>query len=333
MRRGRGFSYHQPDGSRVTDPATLERIRGIVIPPAWTDVRISDTADSHLQAVGRDARGRLQYRYHPYWTEFRDRVKFDRLPAFASSLPAIRRRIDADLASPGITRERVLATVVELLQTTLIRVGNDEYARDNGAYGLTTFRNKHARVNGTEIAFVFTGKSGLQHEIHAQDRRIARVLRQCQEIPGQRLFQYLYDEGKPVAIQSHDVNDYLRGAGGAEFTAKDFRTWVATVSAAGALGRLDPPDSEREEQAMVREVVAAVADDLGNTPAVARASYIHPEVLTSFGTGQLAEAWSSTPPRKALLTVDERRTQALLSPRARRRATRSTTDQRQRRAG
>jgi DNA topoisomerase-1 len=317
----------------VSDSATLERIRGIVIPPAWTDVRISDTADSHLQAVGRDARGRLQYRYHSHWTEFRDRVKFDRLPAFASSLPAIRRRIDADLASPGITRERVLATVAELLQTTLIRVGNDEYARDNGAYGLTTFRNKHARVNGTEIAFVFTGKSGLQHEIHAQDRRIARVLRQCQEIPGQRLFQYVDDEGNPVAIHSHDVNDYLRGAAGADFTAKDFRTWVATVSAAGALGRLDPPDSEREEQATVREVVAAVAEDLGNTPAVARASYIHPEVLASFGSGQLAEAWSITPPRKALLTVDERRTQALLSPRARRRATRSTTDQRQRRAG
>ena len=318
VKRGRGFSYHRPDGSQVKDPATLERIRGIVIPPAWTDVRISDTPESHLQAAGRDARGRLQYRYHPHWTEFRDRVKFDRLPAFAAALPAIRRRIDADLGSPGVSREKVLATVVELLQTTLIRVGNEEYARDNGAYGLTTFRNKHARVNGSEIAFVFTGKSGLQHEVHAEDRRIARVLRQCQEIPGQRLFQYRDDDGHAVAVHSHDVNDYLRDAGDADVTAKDFRTWVATVSAAGTLGRLDPPDTEREQQAVVREVVTAVAADLGNTPTVARGSYIHPKVITSFGTGELAEAWSDTPPRKARLTVDERRTRVLLATRKRR---------------
>jgi DNA topoisomerase-1 len=320
VRRGRGFSYHRPDGSRVSDDATLERIRAIVIPPAWTDVRISDTADSHLQAVGRDARGRLQYRYHPHWTEFRNRVKFDRLPAFAAALPAIRRRVDADLAGPGVSREKVLATVVELLQTTLIRVGNDEYARENGAYGLTTFRNRHSRVNGGDIAFVFTGKSGLQHEVHAQDRRIATVLRRCQEIPGQRLFQYLDPDGTPVAVHSHDVNDYLRDAGDADVTAKDFRTWVATVSAAAGLGRLEPPDSEREEQSLIREVVESVAQDLGNTPAVARASYIHPQVIESFGTGELARAWADTPPRQARLTADERRTRGLLATRSRRRS-------------
>jgi DNA topoisomerase-1 len=318
VRRGRGFSYHHADGSRVDDDSTLERIRGIVIPPAWNDVRVSELANSHLQAVGRDARGRLQYRYHADWTTFRDRVKFDRLPLFASTLPAVRRRVDADLARKGVPREKVLATVVQLLQTTLIRVGNDEYARDNGAYGLTTLRNKHARVSGAEITFVFTGKSGLQHEVHAQDRRIARVLRECQEIPGQRLFQYLDDDGAPAAVHSHDVNDYLREAADAEVTAKDFRTWVATVSAAAALGRLDPPEEEREQQAVVKEVVGAVAQDLGNTPAVCRASYIHPKVLTAFASGELHDVWSTTPPRRTHLSVDERRTRALLTARRRR---------------
>jgi DNA topoisomerase I len=318
VRRGRGFSYHHADGSRVDDAETLERIRGIVIPPAWTDVRISDLSNSHVQAVGRDGRGRLQYRYHPDWTGFRDRVKFDRLPLFASTLPAVRRRVDADLALPGIPREKVLATVVQLLQTTLIRVGNDEYARDNGAYGLTTFRNKHARVSGAEITFVFTGKSGLRHEVHAQDRRVARVLRRCQEIPGQRLFQYLDDDGAPAAVHSHDVNDYLRDAAEADITAKDFRTWVATVSAGAALGPLEPPAKERDQQSVVAEVVCTVSQDLGNTPTVCRTSYIHPKVLTAFGTGELHEVWSTTPPRRARLSADERRTRALLATRRRR---------------
>jgi DNA topoisomerase I len=318
VRRGRGFSYHHADGSRVDDDATLERIRGIVIPPAWNDVRVSELANSHLQAVGRDARGRLQYRYHADWTTFRDRVKFDRLPLFASTLPAVRRRVDGDLARKGVPREKVLATVVQLLQTTLIRVGNDEYARDNGAYGLTTLRNRHAHVSGAEITFVFTGKSGLQHEVHDQDRRVARVLRECQEIPGQRLFQYLDDDGAPAAVHSHDVNDYLREAADAEVTAKDFRTWVATVSAAAALGPLDPPGEEREQQAVVKEVVGAVAQDLGNTPAVCRASYIHPKVLTAFASGELRDVWSTTPPRRAHLSVAERRTRALLTARRKR---------------
>jgi DNA topoisomerase-1 len=317
VRRGKGFSYHDDAGGRVTDDDTLERIRGIVIPPAWTDVRISADASTHLQAVGRDARGRLQYKYHPEWTEFRDRVKFDRLPAFANALPAVRKRIDADLKLPGIPRDKVLATITQLLETTLIRVGNEEYARENGAYGLTTLRNKHAKVHGGEVTFVFTGKSGIEHEVHAHDRRIARVLRECQEIPGQRLFQYLDDDGAPARIDSHDVNDYLRDAAGTEITAKDFRTWVATVATASALAALDPPTSEKEERAVVKEVITEVAHDLGNTPTVCRASYVHPRVLETYATGVLQDTWSTTPPRRARLSLDERKTRALLTRRAR----------------
>jgi DNA topoisomerase-1 len=318
VRRGRGFSYHDDDDdTRVTDAETLERIRGIAVPPAWTDVRISNDRDSHLQAVGRDQRGRLQYKYHPDWTAFRDRVKFDHLPAFANVLPAVRKQIDTDLALVGIPRDKVLATVAELLQTTLIRVGNEEYARDNGAYGLTTLRNRHARVSGAEIAFVFTGKSGIEHEVRAHDRRLAKVLRECQEIPGQRLFQYLDDDGSPSPVHSQDVNDYLRHAAGTDITAKDFRTWVATVATASALGHLDPPTSEREEREAVKTVIDEVAADLGNTPTVCRASYVHPRVLEAFPTGALRDAWSMTPPRRARLTLDERRTRALLGRRPR----------------
>jgi DNA topoisomerase I len=314
VRRGKGFSYHDQHGSRL-DEAALDRIRGLAIPPAWTGVIISADADSHLQAVGRDQRGRLQYRYHPGWTAFRDRLKFDHLPLFANALPAVRRRVDSDLRSEGVPREKVLAAVVELLQTTLIRVGNDEYARDNGAYGLTTLRNRHARVHDAEIVFVFAGKSGIHHEVHAHDRRVARVLRECQEIPGQRLFQYLDDDGAPASLHSHDVNDYLRQAADVDITAKDFRTWVATVGTATALGPLDPPSSPREEKAMVKEAIEAVSCDLGNTPAVCRASYVHPKVLDAFGSGALHEVWSSTPPRRARLTLAERRTVAVLKRR------------------
>ncbi len=217
-------------------------------------------------------------------------------------------------------RDKVLATVVELLQTTLIRVGNEEYARENGAYGLTTFRNRHAKVSGSEIAFVFTGKSGITHEVRAHDRRVAKVLRECQEIRGQRLFQYLDDDGVPTPVHSHDVNDYLREIADADITAKDFRTWVATVATASALGPLDPPSSETEERAMVKAVIEEVAADLGNTPTVCRASYVHPRVLEAFPTGALRDAWSTTPPRKARLTLEERRTHALLGRRARKRA-------------
>ena len=333
IRRGRGFSYRDAGGDRITDRAAVERIHALVIPPAWTDVRISDSPHSHLQAVGRDQRGRLQYRYHPDWTAFRDRVKFDRLPTFANALPAVRKRIDTDLKLPGVPREKVLATVAELLQTTLIRVGNDEYARENGAYGLTTFRNRHAKVSGADIAFVFTGKSGVEHEVHAHDRRIARVLRECQEIPGQRLFQYLDEDGRPTPVHSHDVNDYLRDAADTDITAKDFRTWVATVATAAALGPLEPPDSEPERKAIVKEAIEQVATDLGNTPTVCRTSYIHPKVLDSFASGQLGATWASTPPRRARLTLDERRTHSLLGSRSRRASASSASAAALRRAG
>jgi len=267
VRRGRGFSYHTDTGTRIADAALIERIRALAVPPAWTDVRISDVADSHLQAVGRDARGRTQYRYHPEWRAFRDRVK-------------------------------VVATVVELLQTTLIRVGDEKYARENGAYGLTTFRNKHAKISGAEMQFVFNGKSGLRHEIRARDARVAKVLRRCQEIPGQRLFQYVGDDGEIQPIYSHDVNNYLREAARADVTAKDFRTWVATVSAAAQLASIEAPASAVEARKFAGEVVAAVAKELGNTPAVCRTSYIHPTVLTGFGSGELHEDWASPPRRR-----------------------------------
>jgi DNA topoisomerase-1 len=314
-RRGRGFSYHTDGGRRIEDSKQIERIRALAIPPAWTDVRISELPDSHLQAVGRDARGRTQYRYHPEWRAFRDRVKFDRLLVFGESLPAIRARINHDLSQPGIPRDKVVATIVELLQTTLIRVGNEKYARENGAYGLTTFRNKHAKVSGNEIRFVFNGKSGLHHEISARDARVAKVLRTCQEIPGQRLFQYLDDDGAIERVYSHDVNDYLREAAAAEVTAKDFRTWVATVSAAAGLASLEPPSSATEARTLANEVIAAVAEELGNTAAVCRASYIHPKVLSDFGSGDLHEDWVSAPRRRAGLTIEERRTLVVLGGR------------------
>ena len=319
VRRGRGFSYHTVSGKRIEDAPRIERIRALAIPPAWIDVRISDLADSHLQAVGRDARGRTQYRYHPEWRAFRDRVKFDRLLVFGESLPAVRARIEHDLSQPGVPRDKVVATVVELLQTTLIRVGNERYARENGAYGLTTFRNKHAKVSGAEMHFVFNGKSGLHHEVRARDARVAEVLRRCQEIPGQRLFQYVGDQGEIEPVYSHDVNDYLREAADADITAKDFRTWVATVSAAAQLASIEAPASAVEERRLANEVVAAVAKELGNTPAVCRASYIDPKVLTGFGSGELQEDWALPPRRRAGLTPDERHTLVVLGSRGRQR--------------
>ena len=318
VRRGRGFSYHDAAGARIDDPQTLNRIRALAIPPAWTDVRISDRADSHLQAIGRDARGRMQYRYHSEWRTFRDRVKFDRLAVFGETLPAVRAQIARDLAQTGVPRDKVIATIVALLQTTLIRVGNEEYAKTNGAYGLTTFRNRHARISGSEMRFVFVGKSGLHHDVHVRDARVARVLRRCQEIPGQRLFQYLDPDNGIQPVYSNDVNDYLRDAAGVDITAKDFRTWVATVSAAAALGTLDPPSSDTESKAVVNEVIRDVALELGNTPAVCRASYIHPKVLTDFASGALRDEWSVAAPRRAGLTLEERHTLLVIDPSQRR---------------
>jgi DNA topoisomerase-1 len=281
-RAGRGFSYTGPDGRRITDRPTLERIRSLVIPPAWTEVWISLEPDGHLQVVGRDARGRKQYRYHPHWRTFRDEHKYGRLAAFGAALPDLRARVDQDLSRRHLPREKVLATVVRLLDWTLIRVGNEEYARTNESFGLTTLRDDHVDVEGASVHFSFRGKSGKEHRVDIRDRRLANVIRRSQDLPGQHLFQYEDPDGVPRAIGSQDVNDYLREISGENFTAKDFRTWGGTVVAARRLREAGPFESAREANRNVVEAVRAVARHLGNTPAVARRSYIHPAVIDAY---------------------------------------------------
>jgi DNA topoisomerase-1 len=289
-RVGRAFGYFTADGARVTDAAVLERIRALAIPPAYTDVWICDDPRGHLQATGRDARGRKQYRYHPRWRQLRDRGKFDRVREFGSRLPALRRRIARDLKLPGLPRDKVLAIVASLLAETLVRVGNHEYARDNDSFGLTTLRNRHVRFPRGGAIFEFRGKSGKQHRVELGDARLARLLRRCQQLPGQRLFQYLGDDDQPHPIGSGDVNDYLRSACGEDFSAKDFRTWGGTLAAIAALVRTPPPPdaSERALAGAQAAAVREVAEQLGNTPAVCRGSYIHPAVFEAWRDGRLA---------------------------------------------
>ncbi len=288
VRRGKGFRYTGPDGRPIRDDATLARIRSLAIPPAWTDVWICPLDHGHLQATGRDARGRKQYRYHPRWRATRDETKYDRMIAFGRALPAVRARVDADLARPGLPRAKVLATVVRLLEATLARVGNDEYAKENNSYGLTTLKNHHARVTGETVHFAFRGKSGVRHEIDVRDRRLARVVRRCRDLPGQELFQYLDEGGERRSIDSADVNDYLREVSGQEFTAKDFRTWAGTVLAARALQEFEAFDSRARAKKNVVAAVESVAKRLGNTPAVCRKCYVHPAVLDAYLDGSLA---------------------------------------------
>jgi DNA topoisomerase I len=289
-RSGRGFSYRRPGGDLVRDPAVLARIRALAIPPAWTEVWICPDAAGHLQATGRDAKGRKQYRYHALWRTGRDDAKFERLIDFARALPRIRERCDADLAKPGMPREKVLAAVVRLLETTLIRVGNDEYARVNRSFGLTTLKNRHATVTGTKVRFRFRGKSGREHEVGIRDRRLATVVRRCQDLPGQELFQYVGDDGEPHDVASEDVNDYLREISGIDITAKDFRTWAGTVLAYRALRALAPGTDERSSRKNVVEAVRFTSDRLGNTPAVARKSYVHPAILEAYMDGSIGGA-------------------------------------------
>jgi DNA topoisomerase-1 len=289
-RAGRGFSYRHPSGGRVSDTATLARIRALAIPPAWTDVWICPEPNGHVQATGRDARGRKQHRYHARWQTGRDEAKFERVLAFAEVLPRIRERCDVDLGRPGLPPEKVIGAVVRLLELTLIRVGNDEYARLNRSFGLTTLKDRHARVTGSRIRFRFRGKSGLQHEVGLRDRRLATVVKRCQELPGQELFQYVGEDGEPRDITSDDVNAYLRDASGADVTAKDFRTWAGTVLAYRALRALDPPPDDRSTKRNVVEAVRITADRLGNTPAVARRSYVHPAVLEAYMDGAIGSA-------------------------------------------
>jgi DNA topoisomerase I len=289
-RVGKSFAYFAADGARVTDATVLERIRALAIPPAYRDVWICADPRGHVQATGRDARGRKQYRYHPRWRQLRDRGKFDRVRDFGSRLPALRRRIARDLRLPGLPRDKVLAIVASLLAETLVRVGNHEYARDNNSFGLTTLRNRHVRFPRGGAIFEFRGKSGKQHRVELGDARLARLLRRCQQLPGQRLFQYLGDDGQPHPIGSGDVNDYLRSACGEDFSAKDFRTWGGTLAAIAALVRSPPPAdaSERALAAAQAAAVREVAEQLGNTPAVCRGSYIHPAVFEAWRDGRLA---------------------------------------------
>ena len=287
-----GFDYVDPKGRPVTDAKTLDRIRMLAIPPAYTNVWIARSARGHIQATGRDDRGRKQYRYHELWNAARAQTKFARMAAFGRTLSALRERVEHDLNKRGLPREKVVATVVRLLETTLIRVGNDEYAKENKSFGLTTLRARHLRLHGAEVEFEFKGKSGVQHKTSVHDRRLARVVKSIQELPGQRLFQYLDEDGVRHAVESHDINDYLREATGEHFTAKDFRTWAGTLAAAKALSMYPAPQTEREAKKTVTLCVKATAGLLGNTPAVCRSAYIHPEVLRAFVDQRLPQAFA-----------------------------------------
>jgi DNA topoisomerase-1 len=290
LRTGLGFSYRNARGRLVRNALVLRRIRRLAIPPAWTEVWICPDESGHLQATGRDARGRKQYRYHPRWREARDQTKYDRVATFAAALDAIRRRVHADLARPGLPREKVLAALVQLLDRTFMRVGNDEYARANGSFGLTTLRNRHVKVNGSRLTFRFRGKSGREHEIGLQDPRLAAVVRRCRDLPGQELFAYVDEDGNVQDIGSADVNDYLREITGQDFTAKDFRTWAGTVLMARALKELLDYDTANVAKRNINTAVEAVAGLLGNTRAVCRKSYIHPTVIDCYLEGKLAKA-------------------------------------------
>jgi DNA topoisomerase I len=300
-RSGRGFSYRDADGNVVRDRETLARIRSLAIPPAWTDVWICPYPNGHLQATGRDAKGRKQYRYHPRFRRGRDAAKFERLVAFANALPAIRSRVDEDLARPGLPKEKVLAAVVRLLELTLIRVGNEEYARLNRSFGLTTLRDRHADVEGSSIRFRFRGKSGRQHEVGLRDRRLAAIVRKCRDLPGQELFQYVARDGEPIDVGSDDVNDYLRSIA-PDVTAKDFRTWAGTVLAFRALRALDRPATDGQAKKNVVAAIRETAELLGNTPAVCRQAYVHPVVVDAYLDDRLRGALlhaaeeSPTPP-------------------------------------
>jgi DNA topoisomerase I len=287
-RAGSGFSYVGPDGARIRDQGTLLRIKHLVIPPAWTDVWICPDARGHLQATGRDARGRKVYLYHPRWREVRDAAKYERLAAFGQALPRIRERIEADLRRHGLPREKVLAAVVKLLEETSIRVGNDEYREQNGSVGLTTMLADHAQFEGGRVRFVFKGKSGKEHSIELRDRRMARIVKQCQELPGQELFQYLDDDDERHSIGSADVNAYIKEISEDDFTAKDFRTWNGTVLAMRFLRLCEAPNSATAGKREVSGAIKNVARELGNTPAVARKAYVHPVVVHAYLEGYLS---------------------------------------------
>lgn len=302
---GRGFSYVAPDGSTVRDKAELSRIRALAIPPAYRDVWICPSARGHIQATGRDARGRKQYRYHDKWRAVRDAAKFDRMVAFAEALPGLRKRVAADLKREGLPKERVVAAVVRLLESTLVRVGNEEYARDNKSFGLTTLRMKHVDQTRYGLRFKFRGKSGRFHEISVEDKRLARLVRRCGELPGQDLFQFESDDGATTAVGSDDVNDYLRSATSDEFSAKDIRTWHATTYCLELLLAQEAPATQADARRAIADVVKQVAQRLGNTESVCRKCYIHPGVIAMFEQGVLKSRAKFTKTRRSGLSALE----------------------------
>src|SRR4051812_5567434 len=284
---GTGFTYVRPGGGKVEDEATLDRIRSLAIPPAYTDVWICAKANGHIQATGRDAKGRKQYRYHPAFREIRESTKYEHMLEFAKGLPAIRKTIDEHMSLRGLPREKVLATVVHLLENTLIRVGNSDYVKQNKSYGLTTLRNPHVKVEGSELRFQFKGKSGKQWRLQVKDRRIAKIIRACQELPGQRLFQYQDENGEVRDVTSADVNAYLKEITRRDITAKDFRTWAGTVMAALALQEFEAFDTKATQKKNLKAAIERVSSRLGNTPTICRKCYIHPEVLNAYVEGNL----------------------------------------------
>jgi DNA topoisomerase-1 len=320
-RKGDAFEYFKPGGERIRDESTLERVRKLAIPPAWTEVWICTRANGHLQATGRDARGRKQYRYHPQFREVRETTKYEHMLEFARALPAIRARLAEHMALRGLPREKVLATVVHLLENTLIRVGNDDYARENKSYGLTTLRNPHVKVEGAALRFQFKGKSGKTWRLQLKDRRIAKIVRACQELPGQRLFQYQDEEGEVREVTSADVNAYLREITGSDITAKDFRTWAGTVMAALALRECEAAEVKATQKKNIKQAIERVAERLGNTPTICRKCYVHPEVLNAYVEGKLLleigerieEVAALKPEETAVLAMLEARLQRTLA--------------------
>jgi DNA topoisomerase-1 len=320
-RSGKGFTYSDAKGKRVDDPEAIARIRALAIPPAWTDVWICETSNGHLQATGRDARGRKQYRYHDRWRHVRDEAKFERLPDFGRALSPIRKGVQRDLMRDGLPREKVLATVVRLMDTAYARVGNLSYAKENQSFGLTTLRDKHVEIKGSAVRFHFIGKGGKEHEFDVDDLRLARIVKRCRDLPGYDLFQYVEEDGTRRTIGSGDVNDYLRELSDGEFTAKYFRTWAGTLVAAKTLASMPAAKSERAGKRQVTKAVEAVAESLGNTAAIARKSYIDPLVIESYLSGTLSQEWErplpKRPPRYATkLRSEEQRLLRLLRQRA-----------------
>lgn len=326
QRKGKGFAYFEAQGKKLTDKAQIARIRKLAIPPAWTEVWIAPSPRGHIQATGRDARGRKQYRYHDRWRQTRDANKFDRILDFADRLPALRARVASDMGSRSLSREKVLASIVYLLENTLVRVGNEAYARDNKSFGLTTLRDRHVKIDGGSLRFNFTGKGGKEWKLKLSDRRVARIVRACQELPGQHLFQYLDADGNRQKIGSADLNAYLREVSGADATAKDFRTWAGTVLAAMALAEFEAFDSEAAAKRNLRQAIERVARQLGNTPTICRKCYIHPEILAHYLEGTLIDTLrqrlKAAMKREAKLRPEEAAVLAILRTRLEREARR-----------